>query len=96
MVNGQLAIPAAVLAGVSVAVEDADTGELALRPGPADDDLQPDDRGYGEGGAGGVDVAQPVLEHLGLARYDLGQGPSRLADVQWFVALVEHQHRAVD
>lgn len=90
------ALLSAVLAGIAVAVENLVAGHLSFPTGTFNHLSQAYDRGELDGGADGVDGADPVLNHLRFALEDEHHRPAGAADGERFVALVQDQYRMVN
>jgi len=84
-------LPAAVLAGVAIAVEDLAARELHPRSRPPDQVLEPDDGRGVELRRGCPDDLVVVLEDLGAFAEHEPKGARQVADVQRLVVLIQDQ-----
>jgi hypothetical protein len=82
MIESQLmALLTAILAGVTVPVEDLQSSEFGLRSRSFDQIGQADNRGYIVEGISRVNIPAPVLQHLCLAAKDKGKRSPGMADI---------------
>jgi hypothetical protein len=89
VVDGKLpALLATVLAGIAVTMKHAKAGQLPFQPGARHHIGQLDYRRYRENVSGGVDQAQPILEHFSLALKYQDYCPPCPAYIQCLIALV--------
>src|SRR5215213_5639353 len=96
VVDSQIvALPPAILAGVAIADEDFTPRELHPRPRPVDQIDHADHRGRGKDARRRLHDPAVGLQHFRLAVEDEQDRPTDVADVQWFVVLIEYQDSAI-
>jgi hypothetical protein len=93
VVQGQVArLPAAVLAGIAVALEDLLTTEAHLRSGSLDHVDEADDGRQSEDKGGAAESPSALLQHLSLASVKQDEGSPGVADVERLVVLIEDEY----
>jgi hypothetical protein len=96
MVHGQATIaPAAILAGIIIAAKDFSPGQLYVRTRSMNLGLQPNHGRSWQQLLHRLNVSAPVYDHVGLARQEQADSPSRGTNIDRFKIGIEHKHRFV-